>query len=63
MKTFAVPANRMIQLPNHLFKPAIIKKIESPQLSEIAARVKERALPMREILREVQAHRRAQRAR
>ena len=75
MTTLEVPANRMIRLPKHLFKPAdkvalvraggllIIKKVETPRLSSIAARVRERALPMREIVREVHAYRRAQRAR
>lgn len=75
MKTLEVPANRMIALPKSLFKPAdkiavltegnvfIIKKLESPRLSSIATRVKARALPMRDIVREVHAYRRAHRAR
>lgn len=75
MRTLEVPANRMIQLPKDLFKPAekvallmeggalLIKKLESPRLSSIAARIKERPLPMRDIVREVHAYRRAKRAR
>ncbi len=75
MKTLNVPANRMIRLPKHLFRPAdkialvgaggvlIIKKLEMPRLSSIAGRVRERALPMRAIVREVHAYRRAQRTR
>ncbi len=71
MKTLAVPANGMIRLPSHLFKPAervavftdrssfTVKKLEAPPLSSLAARVKERPLPMREIVREVRAYRRA----
>ena len=74
MKTIALSTSRMIALPKRLFKPSekvalfiegnmvIIKKLESPQLSSIAARVKERPLPMREIVQEVQAYRRAKRA-
>lgn len=73
MRTVEVPANRMIMLPKHLFKPAdkvalllegnvlIIKKLEVPRLSSIAARVKERAWPMRDVVREVHAYRRAKR--
>ena len=75
MRTLEVPANLMIRLPKSLFKPAekvalltegdalIIKKLESPRLSAIATRVKERPLPMRDILQEVHAYRRAKRAR
>ena len=75
MKVLEVPANRQIVLPKRLFKPAdkvalfsegrvlIIKKFESPRLSAIATRVRERALPSREIVREVRAYRRAKRAR
>ena len=75
MKTFEVPANRMIRLPKRLFKPAekvailsgsgvlIIKKLELPRLSSIATRVRERPLALREIVREVHAYRRAKRAR
>ena len=75
MKTLEVPANRTIVLPKHLFKPAdkvalvsggsmlIIKKLEVPPLSAIATRVKERPLPMGDIVREVRAYRRATRAR
>ncbi len=71
MKTVEVPRNGMIRLPKHLFKPTekvavfmdrsslTIKKLESPLLSSIAARVKERPMPMREIVREVRAYRRA----
>ena len=74
MKTFTVPANRTIVLPKHLFKPSerivlmtegnalIIKKLEPPKLSAIATRAKGRALPMREIAREVHAFRQAKRA-
>lgn len=65
----------MIRLPKRLFKPLdkvavlmeggalIIRKIELPRLSSIAARIRERALPMREIAREVHAYRRAKHAR
>jgi len=75
MKTLEVPANRKILLPKGSFKPAdkvavlaegdtvIIKKLEPPRLSSITERVKERPLPMREIVQEVQAYRRAKRAR
>lgn len=75
MKTYEVPADRMIRLPKQLFKPAdkvavltegstlIIRKLELPHLSSIARRVRERSLPMREIAREVHAYRRAKRAR
>ena len=75
MKTLAVPADRMIRLPKGVFKPAdrvvilhgsgvlIIKKLESPPLSSIAARVKDRPIPLREIAREVHAYRRSQRPR
>lgn len=75
MKTFEVPADRKILLPKSVFRPAekvvilaegdtvIIKKLESPKLSSIAERVKERPLPMRAIVREVRAYRRAKRAR
>jgi hypothetical protein len=75
MKTFEIPSNRMIQLPKALFKPLdkvvvitqgdtfILKKFDIPRLSAIAMRVKERPFPMREILREVHASRRARRAR
>ena len=75
MRTLEVPADRMIQLPKSLFKPAekvalltegdvlIVKKLESPRLSSIATRVKERPLPMRDILQEIRAYRRAKRVR
>ena len=75
MKTLQVPTNRMIRLPKALFKPAerivlfteggalVIKKLESPRLSSIAERVKERALPLRDIVREVHTYRRAKRVR
>ena len=75
MKTFAIPANRLIRLPKRLFKPAdrvvvleegdavTIKKLEPARLSSIAARIKDRPLPLREILKEVQAHRYVQRTR
>ena len=75
MKVVEVPANRQIVLPKRFFKPAdkiaifsegnavLIKKFEPPRLSSIAARVRERALPLREVAREVRAYRRAKRAR
>ena len=75
MKTVAVPSNLKIALPKHLFKPAdrvvlltegsllIIKKLESPKLSSYAGRAKDRPLSLREVDREVQAYRRAHRAR
>jgi virulence-associated protein VagC len=74
MKIVQVSHDRMIRLPKEVFKPAekvvlireggtvIIKKVEPPRLSALARRVKERPLPMREIVREVQAYRRAKRA-
>ena len=74
MKTVEVPSNLKISLPKSLFRPAdrivllregsllIIKKLESPKLSSYAARAKDRPLSMREIDREVQAHRRSKRA-
>jgi hypothetical protein len=73
MKTIEVPTNRTIVLPKHLFRPAdkivvlvegdtvVIKKLGSPPLSSIATRVKERALPLHAITREVHAYRRARR--
>jgi len=75
MKTVSVPANGMIRLPKRLFKPAdrvtilsgagilIIKKLDSPRLSSLAARVTEHPLALREVAREVRAYRRAKRAR
>ena len=75
MKTFAVRADRTIRLPRGLFKPAdkvaifvegdmlIIKRLEPPRLSSIAERVREPAVPLRTIVKEVRAHRRAHRGR
>ena len=75
MKVFEVPADRQIVLPKKLFKPTdrvaivneggmvIIKKVETPRLSSLAGRVKDRPLSMRAIGREVRAYRRSQRAR
>ena len=74
MRTIEVPSNLKIALPKRLFKPAdrivlltegsllIIKKLASPSLSSYAARAKDRPLSLREIDREVQAHRRSKRA-
>ena len=74
MRTVEVPSNLKIVLPKRLFKPAdrivlltegsllIIKKLASPKLSSYAARAKDRPLSLREIDREVQAHRRSKRA-
>ena len=74
MRMLAVPANRLIRLPKSVFKPAdkivvvtdgsmvVIKKVESPRLSSIAARAHDRPMPMSTIVREVHAHRRARRA-
>ena len=71
MKTYEVPANGMMRLPKRLFKPAekvavfidrsslTIKKLEASPLSSLAERVKARPMPMREIVREVRAYRRA----
>ena len=75
MKTLAVPPNRMIRLPKSLFKPAervvvladktmfIVKKLESPRASEIALRAPGRAPSLASIVKDVEAVRRARRAR
>ena len=74
MKTIAVPRNRAIVLPRGLFRPLekvaifiegnmlIIKKLEPSRLSSIALRTKGRPVPLRTIVREVHAYRRAKRA-
>ena len=74
MRTVEVPSNLKIALPKAIFKPAdrvvlltegsllIIKKLAAPKLSSYAARAKDRPLSLREIDREVQAHRRSKRA-
>ncbi len=71
MRVVKLSAKRTIRLPKRFFKPEervaifsegstfIIKKIEAPRLSEIAARVSEPPMPMREVVREVRAYRRA----
>jgi virulence-associated protein VagC len=73
MKIVQVPNDRRVRLPKQVFKPAekivliregstvTIKKLEPPRLSTLARRVKERPLPMRAIVREVHAYRRAKR--
>jgi hypothetical protein len=75
MKTLEVPPNRTIVLPKRVFKPAdrvviftegstvIVKRLEMSPLSSIAARVKDRPLPLRDIVREVHIYRQSKRAR
>ena len=75
MKTVEISRNRTIVLPKGIFKPLdkvailnegttlIIKKLDTPRVSSVAARAKGRPLPLRTIVKEIQAYRRAKRAR
>ena len=68
-----VPADLTIALPKGLFKPCdrvalfaagdtlVIKKLESPALSEVAKRSTSRPMPLRQIVKEIRAHRRLKR--
>lgn len=70
MQTLRIEKNGILVMPKSLhtvFKPSdklawfiegdtlIIKKITLPKLSEIAVRVKEKPLPLKEIVKEVHA--------
>lgn len=73
MQTLKVDKNGIIVIPKTLrtiFKPSdelawftegdtlIIKRLNPPKLSEIAGRVKEKPMPLKEIAKEVHAYRR-----
>ncbi|MBU0878259.1 MAG: hypothetical protein KJ569_05875 [Candidatus Omnitrophica bacterium] len=74
MKTAKIGPNRTIVLPKALFKPAdkivtfcegntfIVKKLNQPDVTEIASRTKEKPMPLREIVKEVHRYRREKRA-
>ncbi len=73
MQTLKINKNGMLVIPKTLraiFKPSdklawfiegdtlIIKRINPPKLSEVAERVKEKAVPMKEIVKEIRSYRR-----
>ena len=74
MKTVRIKPERTIALPKSLFKPNdtavtfcegdtfIVKKLNSPNVTEMAKRVKEKPLPLREIVKEVHLYRKQKRA-
>ncbi len=77
MQTLKVDKNGVMIIPKTLravFKPSdklawftegdtlIIKRLNPPKLSEIAGRVKEKHMPMKEIEKEVQAYRKEKRS-
>jgi bifunctional DNA-binding transcriptional regulator/antitoxin component of YhaV-PrlF toxin-antitoxin module len=72
MKTLKIDKNGTLTIPKALraiFKPSdklacfvkgdmlIIKRITPPKLSEIAERVQEKSIPLKEIVKEVHAYR------
>lgn len=72
MHTLNISKNGIITVPksiSSIFKPTdklawftegdtlIIKRINPPRLSEIAARIKEKPIPLKEIVKEVHAYR------
>lgn len=73
MQSLKIGKNGLLVTPNiikAIFKPSdkivwfiegdtlIIKRINPPKLSDIADRLREKAMPMKEIVKEVHAHRR-----
>ena len=77
MQTLKVDKNGVVVIPKTLrtiFKPSdklawftegdtlIIKRLNPPKLSEIAGRVKEKPMPLKEIAKEVHAYRREKRS-
>jgi len=74
MKTIKLNRQRTIVLPKSIFKPTdkivtfcegdtfIVKKLNPPDVTEIASRVKEKAMPLSEIVKEVHRYRRRKRA-
>ena len=70
MKTVKINAQRTIVLPKSVFKPAdktvtfcegntfIVKKLNPPDVTEIAGRVQEKPMPLKEIVKEVHRYRR-----
>ncbi len=78
MQTLKVNKNGVLVIPKTLraiFKPSdklawfiegdtlIIKRINPPKLSEIAGRVKEKPMPLKEIVKEVHTYRKEKRSR
>ena len=76
MKTLKIDKNGTLSIPKDLraiFKPSdklacfvegdmlIIKRITPPKLTEIAERTKEKPIPLKEIVKEVHAHRKKKR--
>lgn len=76
MQTLKIHKNGTLVIPKALraiFKPSdkivcfaegdtlIIKRINPPKLSEIAGRVKEKPMPLKEIVKEVHAYRKEKR--
>ncbi len=76
MQALKVEKNGVLVLPKGLravFKPSdklawftegdtlIIKRVNPPKLSEIAGRVKEKPMPLKEVVKEVHAYRREKR--
>lgn len=73
MRMMKVAADRHIVLPKRLFQPddtvlvmtegdtVVIKKVR-PRLSSLALRARGRALPMKVVVREVQAYRKRRRS-
>lgn len=74
MQTIKITNKRTVVLPKSVFKSTdkivtfcegdtfIIKKINPPDITEIASRVKEKAMPLREIVKEVHRYRKQKRA-
>lgn len=69
MKTIRIKPKRTVVLPKSVFKPNdrvvtfcegdtfIVKKLNPPEVTEIASRVKEKPIPLREIVKEVHLYR------
>jgi len=69
MKTIRIKPERTIVLPKSIFRPNdravtfcegdtfIVKKLTSPEVTEIAGRVKGKLMPLKEIVKEVHLYR------
>ena len=74
MKTVKYNHQRAIILPKSMFRPTdkivtfcekdmfIVKKLNLPDVTEIASRAKGKAMPLKEIVKEVHRYRREKRA-
>ena len=74
METVKITNKRTIVLPKSMFKPTdkvvtfregdtlIVKKLNPPDVTAIASRVKEKPMPLKEIVKEIHRYREEKRA-